>query len=63
MKKSEEFILCIYVTVDLSNATFITGPNLAQFTLKWETTGFEKFSAISRRICHNLLRKTVGPVL
>jgi len=27
-----------YVTVDSSSATFITRPNLAQFTLKWETT-------------------------
>jgi len=37
VKKSEKFILCINVTVDSPNATFITGPNSAQFTLKRET--------------------------
>jgi len=26
-----------YVTADSSSAAFITGPNLAQFTVQWET--------------------------
>jgi len=50
--------LCIYVTVDSSSAIFMTGPNSAQFTLKWETTEFGKLCC---GICQDLLQNAMDP--